>query len=929
MPDSSVRAVCQTDDKYIWVGTRDGLARFDGIRFSPQTENVGISGRWVTFLFESRDHTLWIGTDGGGIVRINAGTVTTLQRAQGLASDFVRSICETKDGTIWIGTGTGLTRWKEGSATNFTMANGLPNDVIRAVCEDMDGNLWVGTGEGLVCMRDSKVVAVHKFDPNAKNGFPHNSIRALYVDKAGGLCIGSNIGFSYFKDGVFTNYFQTDGLLDGNVATIFQDSHGQYWIGTYGGINRWVDGKIIPFEDGNEPFSEMVYCFTEDHEGNVWAGTKAGLVRLTPQRFSSVTRSDGLVHNSTVSVAKDSDGSLWLGTWGGGIDQLKGSEWIRHPSSEVLPFKMALALCPTRDGNLWFGADYNGGLFYRDNGGRIMRWGTEHGMRDPAISVIYEDKDGKIWAGTRSALVLCNSGSFTRYTVTNGLPSDSIRVIAERNGNLVVGTTAGLATKVGESFRIEPAFQNINVTALYPDGDSMWVGTKGRGIARMIGGNTEFFTTTNGLAFDEALELIEDDGGFLWASCSRGIFRVRKSDFSRLSRGEIEHLNSIAYDKSDGMISIDCKGVAKPGACKAADGRLWFPTDKGFVVVDPRLPINQSPPRVVVEKIIADRKFVARGNNIQIPPGRGELEIHFTALSYVAPEKNRFRYELKSVDSGWVDVKQRRVAYYNNLKPGRFTFRVIACNNDGVWNEQGVTLEFILRPQFWQTAWFKFGIAAGVIGMFALVCQIRASRLREIEKLRVRIAADLHDEVGSSLWSISLLSGILEKNQSKDPELKQDLAEINRIANQTASAVRDIVWFIKPEYNTVQDLLLRMRDAADVILGSIDYRLEHKDVLLTRKLSVDFRQHVFLMCKEILTNIAKHAEASCVEISIAEKRREWILSVRDNGKGFSVEKEFSGNGLKNLRLRCEKIRAKFHIVSRPGEGTLINITIPL
>jgi signal transduction histidine kinase len=312
---------------------------------------------------------------------------------------------------------------------------------------------------------------------------------------------------------------------------------------------------------------------------------------------------------------------------------------------------------------------------------------------------------------------------------------------------------------------------------------------------------------------------------------------------------------------------------------------------------------------------------------LKVSPGRGELEFHFTALSFCAPEKNQYKYLLEGVDNDWAEAGNRSVAYYNNISPGNYRFRVAAANNDGVWNETGTSIAFVMLPHFWQTVWFKLAIAGALVAALTLVYRLRVARLREIERLRVRIAADLHDEVGSSLWSISLLSGMLKKNEQLPPEERRDADEINRIALQSAAAVRDIVWFIKPEYDTMQDMVLRMRDVAATMLGGMEHRFNNAQSDMSRRLPIDFRQNVFLMFKEILTNVARHSQATFVEIEISESAGLWRMQIRDNGIGFDPDAAFSGNGMKNLRSRAEKLKGTLEVKTQRGCGTTITFSV--
>jgi ligand-binding sensor domain-containing protein/signal transduction histidine kinase len=934
LPQNSVQSIHQTSDGYLWVGTQDGLARFDGLHFTtfnPAT-TPEMPGRWFSSLLQSRDGAFWIGTDGKGLVCVSNGEVSHFHRNNGLVSDSVRTIFQTRDDSILIGTGGGLSRFRDGKFSNYTTQHGLGHPVVRGICETSNGDLWVATGNALHRFEAGEFSAGEMFDVG--NGLPSNSLRCLLADKSGVLWIGSNGGLTRYKDGAFTTFTQKDGLLDSTVSALCLDSKGNLWVGTYGGLHRLIEGKLVPESTDSGAIFDAVYSIFEDCEGNIWVGTNAGLLRLKERRFHALTKQNGLSHNSTVSVLQDKSGSMWIGTWGGALNEFRDGIITIHSASEVIPFHFMLGLHQSRDGALWFGTDYDGGLYRRELDGGIRRWGKEHGLVEPAIAVIHEDRSGNIWIGTRTALVRLNEDRLKDFTTRDGLPANSITAIAEdRAGDLWIGTAGGLAVLrdgVFEKFGEAQGLTNTPVLALREVSEGgLWIGTKGKGLHAWRSGEWKSYTTEDGLFHDDVFEILEHDGS-LWMTCSRGVFRVSKQDLAAFDRGESKRLHCVSYDKSDGMVSVDCKGVARPAAWKANDGSLWFATGKGVVIARPDIRVNRRPPPVYVEGIWFDKRPLHRSSiassgptALSIPPGNGDLEIRYTALSLQAPEKNRFKYQLEGVDSDWVDAGMRRIAYYNNVPPGEYRFKVIASNNDALWNDTGAQINLTLQPHFWQTWWSQAGIVLVSVGVLFGAYRIRISRLHEIERLRVRIAGDLHDEVGSSLWSISLLSRMLQKSETVTGESKRDAEEINRIAVQTANSIRDIVWFINPEYDTTQDLFLRMRDVASTMLGEIDFRLQLPQENLSRKLPLDFRQNVFLMFKEILANTVKHSKATCVQIEVSETQDVWQMVVRDNGVGFNMTDRASGNGLKNLHRRAEKLNGTLEIKSQPGVGTSI------
>lgn len=944
LPQDDVRALCQTSDGYLCVGTTQGLVRFDGIRFRlmeggaiAETKNRG-----RTLVCAGSDNTLWSATEDGTLRLWKDEKVSELQLPTSATNISFTSIFSSRDGALWMGTEfNGLFRFRNGKFAHWNVRAGLAHRSVRSICEDKEGTVWVATAAG-----------VNRFDKNkitkltTQNGLPHNSIRVVCADRNGNLWIASNFGLTRWKDRVVSNFTKKDGLSDNLISVIFEDRKGTIWVGTLNGLNRLVNGRWLTETRSDGTSYDRVNSIFEDREGNLWIGCRDGLGQLRSRAVTTLTKQQGLTHNTATSVFLDRSTNLWVGFWGGGVNKIENGKTTAYTTHEGLSSDVVLTIHQGRQGDLWFGMDYEGGLTLLRNG-KFTQYNSRSGLKDQGIKVLHEDSRSNLWIGTRTALLRFKDGNFSRFTTQDGLPADTIEAMHEdREGRLWIGTTGGLALWQEEkckAFTTADGLSHDSVTSIYEDpSGALWLGTRGGGLNRWKNGKFTSWTTRHGLFHDQIFTILEDEFGFLWMSSPQGIFRVKKKDLDEFVPGSGKMLSCNSFGKVDGMASVQCKGSDKTAACKTPDGRLWFATAKGVAVVDPgNIDINQLPPPVFIEEVMADksrvlsiesqtsRPPVARSLDLVLKPGRGELEFHYTALSLRQPEKNRFRYKLEGVDSDWVDAETRRVAYYHNIQPGNYTFHVIGCNNDGVWNALGAKVKLSLLPHFWQTWWFQSSVVIGVGLIFVGAYRLRISRLQEIERLRLRIAADLHDEVGSTVGSISVLSEMLRDFGEMGGEEKKDVAKINQLSMQTASSIREIVWFINPEYDTLHELLLRMKDVAESLLSGIAYRLETPAENLSRKLSLEFRQHFFLIYKESLANIMKHAKASSVEIQLSEKAGEWVLSIRDDGAGFDPNTASKGNGLRNLRRRAAKLNGTLEIESQPGQGTRVQLVVRL
>jgi signal transduction histidine kinase len=599
--------------------------------------------------------------------------------------------------------------------------------------------------------------------------------------------------------------------------------------------------------------------------------------------------------------------------------------------------------------------------------GKVTVYGPANGLSFPLVLSTCEGRDGSLWLGTSKGLSCLKNGKFINYTSANsGLPGDSIRAICEDHaGRLWFGTEKGLSRWEEGSvinFTLKEGLSDNVVNALYEDKEqTLWIGTESGGLNRYKSGRFTAYTSQQGLFSDRILEILEDDHGWLWMSCYKGVFRIHKKDLDNLDQGRAEIVSCIAYGKADGMESAQCNGVAKPAGWKAQDGRLWFPTTKGLVVANPNLKLNEIPPPVFIEQIIADKKKigmekgwgVAQNSNwnnavladdqsaITLPPGGGELEFQYGALSFSSPEKDRFKYKLEGVDSDWIDAGTRRLAHYNNIYPGHYRFHVKASNNDGVWNETGTAIALELLPHFWQTKWF-LGLTAlatiGIVGGTARYMSWKKLRRKlallevqnSLEKERARIARDIHDDLGCSLTQITMLSDESEKGGER--EYRANTRKISTTAREMARSLDEIVWAINPEYDTLEGLVNYLSRSADEFLEdtTIRSRLKAPAVLPSCVIAADVRHDLFFAFKEALNNSVKHAGASEIQIEFLSEPAQFQIIIADNGTGFDLASpQADGNGLKNMRQRLATIGGQFEISSRPGWGTKIKMTIPL
>jgi ligand-binding sensor domain-containing protein/signal transduction histidine kinase len=741
LPQDTVQAIVQTRDGYLWLGTEEGVVRFDGVRFVvfDQRNTPALRSNTISALLEDREGNLWIGTNGGGISRFSRATFTTYTRKQGLSNDAVLAICEDRAGTLWIGTdGGGLNSFRNGRFRVYTTKDGLSNNSIFSISEGDPGTLWIGTQGGLDRLSGSrfKNYKIHA-------GLP---VRSTYWDREGNLWIGTTGGgLSRLRNGYFRSYTKKDGLSSNTILSLYEDRSGALWIGTGGGgLDRLRDGRFSSFTMKEGFSADDVLSIVEDREGNLWAGTTGGgLNRLRDTAFTAYTSREGLSSDVVTPIFEDHVGNVWIGTWGGGVNRFSGGRFVTYTTKDGLSHDRVFSICEDGEGSLWIGT--RRGL-NRFRGGKFRVYTMKDGLPSDIVMVTYADRRGTVWVGTRRGLSRFADSKFVTYTTREGLSNDHVLSITEdREGALWIGTDGGGLNRYKDgkftAYSSRDGLSNNVVWTIYEDSEgTLWIGTNGGGLSRFKDGKFTNYRTQDGLFDDAVFSILEDRRGSLWMSSNKGIAEVSKTQLQDFAEGRILSIKSKSYGTSDGMKSRECNGGFQPAAWKTRDGRLWFPTEIGFVVVDPeKLQGNSLPPPVAIERVIVDNKAFDPKRATQAQPGRGALEFHFTALSFVTPEKVRLRYQLEGFDKGWIEAGSRREAYYTNIQPGEYTFRVIAANADDVWNLTGASVPLKLRAHFYQTYTFD-GICIALLvflGLGAHRLRVRHLKANQAELMRL------------------------------------------------------------------------------------------------------------------------------------------------------------------------------------------------
>jgi ligand-binding sensor domain-containing protein/signal transduction histidine kinase len=937
LPQNTVHDITQTLDGYIWIATDEGLARFDGLSFTvfdkqntPQLKESDIHA-----LLADRQGSLWVSTT-TGLLRMTDGKFLSLTTREGLPSDDVQSIYEDREGNVWVGTTAGLARFKDGAFSTLTTKDGLVSNDVKALFEDTDGALWVGTSDGLSRLQNGKLTSY-----TAPDGLASNSVAAISQDREGRLWVGTFHGLSSLSDGKFTTYTVKDGLPNERITALRVDREGSLWAGTAGGLARFEGGRFSTFKAQDELARNVILAIFEDREGSLWVGTESGgLHFLKDRKFTTYTTGDGLSNDLVKSVYEDRQGNIWIGTYGGGLNLLKDGHVARtYTTEDGLSSNIVLALFDDTDGNLWVGTP-DGLNRFRE--GKFTTYTSADGLANDFVRSIFADREGNLWVGTRGGLTRMRDGVFTIYTAEDGLPDDFVGTIYEdAEGNLWVGTLRGLSKFRDGKFTTLSTKDGLSsdiVISLHEDNEgNLWIGTNGGGLNRLRDGKLSAYTTRDGLLDDVVYSIMEDGQSNLWLSCNKGIYRISKQQLNDFADKKINSLSPIIYGTADGMTTRECSGGGHPSGWKSSDGRLWFSTIKGVAMIDPaKLKTNAQPPGIRIEQVRVDDELVTPFQKLEVAPGHTRFDFYYTGLSFVAPEKIRFKYKLEGFDKDWIDGGTRRAAYYTNLPPGQYRFRVMASNNDGVWNETGTSFDFYLRPHFYQTYWFY---ALSALCLALVIWQLYRLRVRQVKRRfeavldeRNRIAREIHDNLAQDILGISIQLELVSRTMPREVEAPQAHLDRARIlVRNSINEARRYVWDLRSQALENNDLAAALTETARRLTSETSVQAQVQVSGTFRPLSQLVESNLLRIGQEAINNAVKHARADHILVNLKFDNKHVQLSVRDNGRGFDAEKQsVNGHfGLVGMRERAKQMGGTLFIRSRESEGTEVTVDVPV
>ncbi len=998
LPESAVSEVAQTAEGYIWVGTlNSGLSRFDGVRFvnfdSANTPQLG--GRGVRRLIADPGGVLWINGFGNYLASWRAGKFHAEYPGPAVITSLVeaatnRIIFATQEGQLLEGAskpdgsrtwakiipqGTGLNarfvadrlggiwfRRMDRQLVRMVDGQEIPMSPVSdsqttALAGDVQGNIAVGAADRLYAWNNG---GFHDITPT--NGEPDLAIVGIVSDGQGGWWVEANDHLRRCRDRQWiaeATDWNRRHLLWRRVHHEQPDSQGGLWFDYVGGglIHVGGDGHFSSVTTRDGLPSNTVRTIFQDREGNLWASFEhSGLSRVRPRLFEAVGKSEGLADTVVTSVCEDRAGAIWIGSIGGTVSRFEQG----HCTNFTLPqlgthCEMALVY-PDADGRVWIGT-HGDGVFVHEAGSDTFQPVLSLNQVGVRVRGVLRARDGRLWVASQDGL-FCQESNRLQQLLKPAFEDDYPTELAEGpDGTVWVGMNTGELLKAdhGELTTFRPSNPTVHrrFSAVYPDADgTVWIGTLGAGLLRFKANEFASLTASNGLPTDTISQVIEDGSGHLWFGSSAGIFSVEKTRLNACFDGTAKTLAYRIYGRDNGLPTLGCAVEFQPTAWRDHTGRLWFATGKGVTYAQPHdTRINTEPPPVIIEEVRVDGNVQWTGTSVagaqpvqlDIGPGRHQLEFSYTGLSFTAPDRVRFKYMLDGLDPGWIDASGTRTATYSAVPPGHYEFKVMARNSDGVWSAAAAQVAMSIRPHVWETWWFQ-GLGIVVLlavvggGVWSYEHRRTHRRLEQIERQqalereRVRVARDLHDELGAGLTEIGLLGALAKRTNTAPDRVREHLAHITGKAREMVTSLDEIVWSINPKNDSLVSLSKYFCEYVQQFLQltPIRCRIEVADDLSDCPLTSEQRHHLLMAFKEALTNVVRHAQASEVRIGMAMANGDFIITVADDGRGFASASSAEGaDGLLNLSRRMDQLAGRCDVQTGPGRGTTVKLIMPL
>ncbi|MGD0546494.1 MAG: two-component regulator propeller domain-containing protein [Terracidiphilus sp.] len=930
LPGQSVSSFSETPDGYLWIGTSGGLVRFDGSRFRIFTRQntPALRDDGIVRLMTARDGSLWIATEGGGLVQYSSGVFRNYS-AEGIpGSDFVRGVYQSSDQIIWVATDGGLFRVQGNGLARANQDLGIPTLAINAFLQDHLGRMWIGGGQLFVSDHGKASEYVLQ-----KNGSPSH-VKSLLETRDGSLWAGTVEGLYRLSPGE-KSFARVAGVA-GTVRSMREDQNGELWIGSIGeGIYLIRDGRITRLAEPLAHIDSTVFSIFGDSTQNIWIGTKTGMTRLSRPSVR-VIEFPGNLDSDFGTVSADDDGSLWA-----------ASSQLLHVQGKIAKlWKFAgmygiriRNVLRDRDRSLWIGT--NGYGLYHITPSGMRHFDVAHGMVNDYIRTLTQARDGSLWIGTDFGVNHLEAHGIHGYHTGNGLAYDSIRTIVEdRAGDIWIGTDHGLSHLSSGVFLDDAAtraLSNDKIWAILQDSDgAMWFGTRGAGLYRYLQGKATRFDTARGLVSDSIYCILEDKQKRLWLSTPDSVMLVNLEDLSRLADAPERPIPFRIFSSNRGNNTTQLYGGTQPSGALTLEGDGCFPATHGLWIIHPGPDAESRPAHVNIDSIAIDGRTIPPANSVELTAASNRIEIAYGLVLLHMQYEWRFRYKLEGFDRGWIVAEpNQRIAAYTNLPPGRYTFEVESWETDRPDSKANAHLEIIKQRFFYQTLWFQLICALALMGLLFLAYSIRMhqlhARYNAIVAERTRIAREMHDTLLQGCASVSTLlqAAISEDVEDSDSRLHLIQSASTQIQS-TMDEARQAVAGLRAKTQTPAGLVDALRRLTE--RSSREHGVE--TALLVNGKSFDINPQaahsLTMVVREAVFNAILHAKAQSIRVQLDFAADDLRISVTDDGQGFAVAASPSEEhyGIQGMRERVAGLGGMLNIASDQDKGSSVHICLP-
>jgi signal transduction histidine kinase len=911
LPGNSLRALAQTPDGRLWAATLGGLAQYDGRHWTvfsdpkvPRATLGELLGLQVT-----DDGSLWLLPLHRGPIRLVRGSPQMFGAPAEVRAWTARG------GELWLAAADGLFRFA-GDRFAPVPVPGLEGAQVLALQAEVDGPLWIGTNRGLFMLDGERLTRAPEVRPDEPVPVLHRTRRGILWAAAGGRLVGLPSGEVHTR---------ADGLPTGPIAALADDRDGNLWIGAPGGLARLGRDGLRLFTGRDGLPDDEISSLLVDREETLWVGTRrGGVAQLTDRTLATVGALAGI---DLESMCEAGDTSLWFGTRQRGVARWREGKLTMFTAADGLPSNSVHAVLPDGADAVWLGTSRG---LARFRGGKI----EDPHVWDRFVAGLFRDRSGALW--------ISGNGELGRYTGTlkvfrpeHGIPAGQLRAVAQDGqGAIWVSAVGGLVRADRDRFvvpALERGLGGVRAMLASRDG-SFWMSTVGMGLLRVRDGRVRAFDAHSGLDLDRLSQLLEDDAENLWVGAHNKILRIDRASLDAVADGRRATVDSLAFETTDHRAAVIAERVRQPSAWKASDGRLWFVTDQGPVVIDPRhVRTNPVAPTVEIESVTVDGRAAEAG--ARLPAGPGRLVVQYGAVTLLQPGRVRYRYRLEGVDGGWVEAGAARNATYLNLRPGPYTFHVLASNSDGLWNERGASVAFALGAPFYRSPWFFGACGLLALGLVFAAHRLHLARVRAEYVLllaeRNRMARELHDTLLQGMSAAALhLTGLRAEAHDAPAPLQKDLALIQDTISRTLQESRQAVWGLREggtgrpgDFATSLERLARRLCGARQV--TCDFVLEGTPAILSHTVEDELHK----IGQEAMANALAHGAPKTVTVRLCYHARAVTLTISDDGAGFdpsgpAPEGHF---GVQGMRERAARIGATLDL--RSGAGTTVEVKV--